>query len=62
MTPTERRHLQAIDDLILKASPDELKRIQRVDYQTQMDGISFYDVYVDSDSLISHNIKESFGK
>ena len=62
MTPTERRHLQTIDDLVLKASPDELKRIQRVDYQTQMDGISLYDVYVDSGLLISDNIKESVGK
>ena len=57
MTPAERQHLQKLDDLILKASPDELKKIQTVDYRTQMDGLSFYDVYVDSDSLINHRIK-----
>ena len=62
MTPAERRHLQKLDDLILDASPEELKKIQEIDHQTQMEGLSFYDVYVDSSSLISQSIKKSFRK
>lgn len=56
MTPVERQQLQKLDDLILNASPDELKKIQHVDYRTQMDGMSFYAIYVDS-SLIGNRIK-----
>jgi len=60
MTPAERRHLQKLDDLILDASSEELKKIQEIDHQTQMDGLSFYDVYLDSSSLINQSIKKSF--
>ena len=62
MSPEERRHLQKLDDLVLNASPEELIKIQGVDHQTQMDGLSFYDVYLDSGSLINQNIKKSFRK
>ncbi len=62
MTPTERKHLQKLDDLILCASPEEIKKIQEIDYQTQMDGLSFYDVYLNSSSLINQRIKKSFRK
>ncbi len=60
MTPVERKHLQKLDDLILKASMEELHKIQEIDYQTQMDGLSLYDVYIDSSSLINNTIKKSF--
>ncbi len=60
MSPTERRELQKIDDLVLDASPEDLKKIQEIDYQTQMEGLSFYDVYIDSSSLINQSIKKSF--
>ncbi len=60
MTPAERKHLQKLDDLILDASPEELKKIQEIDHQTQMEGLSFYDVYLDSSSLINQSIKKSF--
>ncbi len=60
MSPAERRHLQKLDDLILDASPEELKKIQEIDHQTQMEGLSFYDVYLDSSSLINQSIKKSF--
>jgi hypothetical protein len=53
MTPKEREHLQKLDDLVLGASSEELKKIQEIDQQTQMDGLSFYDVYLDSSSLIN---------
>ncbi len=62
MSPAERRELQKLDDLVLDASPEELKKIQEIDHQTQMEGLSFYDVYLDSSSLINPNIKKSFRK
>ncbi len=62
MSPAERRHLQKLDDLVLKASPEDLKKIQEIDYQTQMEGLSFYDVYLDSSSLINQSIKKSLRK
>ncbi len=62
MSPAERRELQKIDDLILDASPEDLKKIQEIDHQTQMEGLSFYDVYLDSGSLINQSIKKSFRK
>jgi len=62
MSPAERRHLQKLDDLVLDASPEDLKKIQEIDYQTQMEGLSFYDVYLDSTSLINQSIKKSFRK
>ncbi len=57
MTPKEREHLKKLDDLVLNASSDELKKIQEIDHQTQMEGLSFYDVYLDSSSLIHQTIK-----
>ncbi len=62
MTPKERKHLQKLDDLVLNASPEKLAKIQEIDHLTQMEGLSFYDVYIDSSSLISQSIKESFRK
>ena len=59
MNSIERNHLDNLDELILNASPEELKKIQEIDYQTQMDGESFYHIYLDSDSLISPSIKKS---
>ena len=52
MTPSERKCLQKLDDLVLNASPKELKKLQEIDSKTQLEGLSFYDVYVDSNSLI----------
>ena len=62
MSPAERKELQKLDDLVVDASPEELKKIQEIDHQTQMEGLSFYDVYLDSSSLINPNIKKSFRK
>jgi len=57
LTPAERKHLQRLDDLVLNASSEELKNIQEIDHQTQMEGLSFYDVYIDSSSLVHQSIK-----
>jgi len=62
MTPKEREHLQKLDDLVLNASSEELMKIQEIDYQTQMEGLSFYNVYLDSSSLVNQNIKKSSKK
>ncbi len=59
MTPKEREHLKKLDDMVLNASSDELKKIQEIDNQTQLEGLSFYDVYLDSSSLVNQSIKKS---
>ena len=59
MNSIERNHLNQLDELVLNASAEELEKIQEIDYQTQMDGESFYHVYLDSDSLIHPRIKKS---
>ena len=62
MTPKEREHLKKLDDLVLNASSEELKKIQEIDNQTQMEGLSLYDVYLDSSSLVNQSTKKSFRK
>ncbi len=62
MTPKERSDLQKLDDLVLNASPEELTKIQEIDHLTQMEGLSFHDVYIDSSSLINQSIKKPFRK
>ena len=57
MTPSERKNLQKLDDLVLNASAEELKKLQEVDCQNQMEGLSLYDVYLDSSSLINQSVK-----
>jgi len=58
MTPKEREHLNKLDNLVLDASSEELKKIQEIDRQTQMEGLSFYDVYLDSSSLINRTVQK----
>ncbi len=60
MKSLEREHLQKLDDLILNSTSEELEKIQEIDFQTQMDGLSLYDVYVDSSSIVHQCIKKSF--
>ena len=51
MNSTEREKLQALDDFILNSPPQELRKIQEIDSQTQLDGSSLYDIYFDSTAL-----------
>lgn len=37
--------LRMIDKMIINASPEELKKIQKLDRQEQLNGISFCDVW-----------------
>ena len=62
MNIEDRKNLQHLDELILNASDEELEKIQEIDYQTQLDGESFYHIYVNSDSLVPPRIKKSFRK
>jgi hypothetical protein len=58
MNPSERELLEKLDNLVLTASGDELRKIQEIDLQTQLDGISFYDAFVNSTSLSNQSIKQ----
>ena len=58
MTPSERQLLEKLDNLVLTTSGDELRKIQEIDIQTQMNGMSFYDVFVNSTSLVNQSIKQ----
>ncbi|MBI2110795.1 MAG: hypothetical protein HY476_03965 [Nitrosarchaeum sp.] len=58
MTPAERKLLEKLDNLVLTASGDELRKIQEIDIQTQMNGLSFYDAFVNSTSLANQSIKQ----
>ncbi|WP_299292129.1 hypothetical protein [Nitrosopumilus sp.] len=59
MTPKEREHLQKLDDLVLNASPEQLEKIQSIDSDNQLEGLSLYDVYLDSSSLVEQSVKKS---
>lgn len=62
MTPKEREHLQKLDDLVLNASAEELERIQSIDSENQLEGLSLYDVYLDSSSLVEQSVKKTAKK
>ncbi len=59
MTPKERERLQKLDDLVINASPEELEKIQSIDSETQLEGLSLYDVCLDSGSLVEQSVKKS---
>lgn len=58
MTPAERQLLEKLDNLVLTASGDELRKIQEIDIQTQMNGLSFYDSFVNATSLVNESAKQ----
>ena len=62
MTPAERQLLEKLDNLVLTASGDELRKIQEIDIQTQMNGLSFYDTFVNSTSLTNQSPKQESKK
>ena len=59
MNTEERKNLQHLDELVLNASSEELEKSQEIDYQTQLDGESFYHIYVNSNSSIPPSIEKS---
>jgi hypothetical protein len=58
MNPAERKLLDKLDKLVTESSGEELKKIQEIDLLTQMDGESFYDVYVNSSGLVNQSIQQ----
>lgn len=58
MNQSERELLEKLDNLVLTASGDKLRKIQEIDIQTQMDGLSFYDAFVNSTSLANQSMKQ----
>ena len=58
MNLAEREILQKIDQIVLNANGDELKKIQQIDLQTQLDGLSFHESYVKSKSIASQSIQQ----
>ena len=47
MSQEQRRRMRRIDRRVLEAGPEELRRIQEMDVQTQLDVVWFYDVYAE---------------
>jgi hypothetical protein len=45
MSQVEREYIRSVDDAILKASGEELKKLQELDLKTQLHVNSFYDAY-----------------
>jgi hypothetical protein len=58
MNQAERELLQKLDFMIMNASDENLKKIQEIDLKTQMDGLSFYDVFVNSKFLANKIIPQ----
>ncbi len=49
MSLAERKFMKELDEMILNASESQLKKIQELDIETQMDGSNFYDVFTKND-------------
>ena len=62
MNLAEREILQKIDQIVLNATGDELKKIQQIDLQTQLDGLSFHESYMNSKSITSQSIQQKSKK
>jgi hypothetical protein len=45
MSGIERRYQKQVDEIILEASPEDLKTIQELDLKTQLSGNSFYESF-----------------
>ena len=65
MSQEEREFVKHVDDAILQASGNTLKKLQELDKKTQLHGNTFYDEYVSSlknkkEKLISKT--NSYGK
>jgi hypothetical protein len=58
MNKAERELLDKLDELVFNASGDELKKIQELDLETQLNGNSFYEAYLDSTALVNQSIRK----
>jgi hypothetical protein len=53
MSLAERKFMKELDEMILNASESQLKKIQELDIETQMDGSNFYDVFSKNDKKLT---------
>ncbi len=53
MSSEERRLMRRVDEIVLGASPERLKELQRLDVETQMSGTTFYDHVIESGALVA---------
>jgi hypothetical protein len=58
MNKAERELLDKLDELVINASGDELKKIQELDLETQLNDNSFYEAYLDSTALVNQSIRK----
>ncbi|NIM26172.1 MAG: hypothetical protein GTN35_04115 [Nitrososphaeria archaeon] len=58
MNSKERELLDKLDKLVLESSGEDLKKIQEMDLETQLNGQSFYDEYLNSPTLVNQTIKQ----
>ncbi len=48
MSDVERDFIKAVDEKILTASQKSLKKLQKLDIETQLNGMTFYDAFANS--------------
>ena len=58
MNTKERKLLDKLDDIILNASLEELQKIQELDLDNQLSGESFYDTFLNSQTLVNQTIRK----
>jgi len=58
MNPEERKLLDKLDALVLQASGKDLQKIQELDLENQLSGGSFYDAFLNSQTLVNHTIRK----
>ena len=58
MNPKERELLDKLDKLVLESSGEDLKKIQEMDLETQLNGESFYDEFLNSRALVNQTIRQ----
>ena len=58
MNSVERKLLDKLDALVLQASDKDLQKIQELDLENQLSGGSFYDVFLNSKTLVNQTIRK----
>ena len=58
MNSEERKLLDKLDALVLDASGKNLQKIQELDLENQLSGGSFYDVFLNSKTLVNQTIRK----
>ena len=58
MNYAERALLDKLDNLVLNASKEDLQKIQELDSENQLSDGSFYDAFLNSQTLINQTIRK----